>query len=370
MILLKDSSISDRYNKKYNNRADKVLSQYVVNPGTKYALSSVWNDLLKKYPMDKPTTVYRGMNFESKEGYEEFISEIEDGKRIKFSSISSWSPNRNTAEHFAYTQPSYMEFMDRGKMAMFDRQSKEHECISGYRGLILKTTAQIGNTVDVEKFKDAIESEMLLGPGSYEIEIEEILSHKDTVAKSDINSLMLGVSIKDIQDNRDSMFGYLDSHYNPEDFSEVARNHIVKLTFPNELKYKVDVQEPDRYTFEGKIYVNIQSVPDYILKYYNSSQIDKYKKLLKPQVEKLLSEVFTSWNNEYEIRWPRDFTKVVKMVGLYDEYIKGLRSTVGNAYNKMDARAINKLPPEERAKAIQKYQDDAVRYIKSMGGSR
>lgn len=55
------------------DKSDKVLSQYVVNPNTKYALSLVWKDLIKKYPLDAPTEIYRGMNFESKEGYEEFF---------------------------------------------------------------------------------------------------------------------------------------------------------------------------------------------------------------------------------------------------------------------------------------------------------
>ena len=128
-----DHDNNDDYDHNRLSDADKALYNYTLNPMHIYEVHGEFDELLSLYANKKSMTVYRGLNFETKEKYDKFISNIQDGN-INIKNISSWTPHKKTAEQFAVTRPSYMEFMDSENMKLISAARKNHERVVGYRG--------------------------------------------------------------------------------------------------------------------------------------------------------------------------------------------------------------------------------------------
>jgi hypothetical protein len=367
MIKVLESAITDLDSKRYSNPADKALSQYVIKNRSS-SLKDFWPLLLKKYHNDEPETIYRGLNFNSKEEYDEFIATIEEGKKISLGRITSWSPSKNTAEQFATTKPSFMEYMDFGRMMYIQRQEQEREKITGYRGVILKTEIPKGIAVDMKKFKDHVEDEILLPPGRYDIEIEEILSFKDTVASNNISSLILGMTKKDLEDRYEkSIFWYLENKYKPEDFSAEARNHIYKLT-SGDIRFEVERDDYDKK--RKKLEVFVDAISPVFLKFYSESQRRSYNSKLKSVLKKVLAKVAELYKPGDRIKWDGINPKVFEEAGLQIEYINLMRKTAGKSYHDLndDAREkINNLAPN--SSEWNQAMDDHIQKIKDSIGS-
>lgn len=349
------------------NRVDAALTKYVMNPDYSYEVDMAMDDAIKEYGNTSAITLYRGLNFDTKEDYDKFMKSIKGGV-LKTKSLSSWSPNKSEAETFAVTKPSYMEFMTKEKMAMISAQRKSGERITGYRGIILKTKISKGKGVDLRRFKNQAESEVLLPNGNYKVTYEEILSYKDQFSNQDPSDRILSLTKQGKE--TDKILEYIRRNYKPTQLSNEARHKICLLTvtFSKLGKYYVKVQEPNKWDKNRKIDIGMV-VPDKdFMEYYLSSDIDKMASTMKPLFKKMIKEVFSQWTPGTEINWFLDHGYWARFCDAEVDLTKAERSTLKKEYDKQDQiiRDINKIrDPEAQRKAI----DAEMERIKKIVGS-
>lgn len=82
---------------------DDALRNYTLNP-MEFVSDSVFEEGLSLYGNDNPITLYRGLNFATKEAYDLFMDNISYGYLLT-KSYSSWSPSKQVASNFARTRP-------------------------------------------------------------------------------------------------------------------------------------------------------------------------------------------------------------------------------------------------------------------------
>lgn len=131
--------------------------------------NSDFDSLLSRYPNKEPLTIYRGLNFRTKEDYDSFLVDLKDGK-LKANSMTSWSPDPKEAESFAKSKM----VNDFSQFALSDMESIRNlrkEGIMGYRGVILQTNIDAGMGIDVDTTGVGQESEILLPRGEYDVSI-------------------------------------------------------------------------------------------------------------------------------------------------------------------------------------------------------
>lgn len=349
------------------NRVDAALTKYVMNPDYSYEVDMAMDDAIKEYGNTSAITLYRGLNFDTKEDYDKFMKSIKGGV-LKTKSLSSWSPNKSEAETFAVTKPSYMEFMTKEKMAMISAQRKSGERITGYRGIILKTKISKGKGVDLRRFKNQAESEVLLPNGNYKVTYEEILSYKDQFSNQDPSDRILSLTKQGKE--TDKILEYIRRNYKPTQLSNEARHKICLLTvtFSKLGKYYVKVQELNKWDKNRKIDIGMV-VPDKdFMEYYLSSDIDKMASTMKPLFKKMIKEVFSQWTPGTEINWFLDHGYWARFCDAEVDLTKAERSTLKKEYDKQDQiiRDINKIrDPEAQRKAI----DAEMERIKKIVGS-
>jgi hypothetical protein len=153
-------------NSLYNNKVDQAIDKYTYDPMHMFEIVRVWKEAINIYPLDSDTKVYRGINFSSKEEYEKFIESIKNNT-LTTNYKTSWSPNKDVAEQFAITKPSYMEFMSRENWKQISEA--EHEYITGFRGVVLTTVAKSNKCIDLRKCKYGKEPEIILPEGNYKV---------------------------------------------------------------------------------------------------------------------------------------------------------------------------------------------------------
>lgn len=164
--------------------ADQWLAKYTYENLDKWPDRNTLDVLTARYPIKKPRVIYRGMNFRSKEKWDEFMAEVSDGT-YDFGGVSSWGSKSDAVEQFAVTRPSY--YLDHETMKAHGEAQKEREYISGYRGVILKMTVQPGQGIDVNASRLGHEDEIILLPGAYEIEVERVLKrYRDAIDDGDV----------------------------------------------------------------------------------------------------------------------------------------------------------------------------------------
>lgn len=150
------------------DKADRALYKYTADGFTD--ISEYVDKLAKRYPFDGGA-LYRGLHFDTQEQYDSFMEKIKDGE-ISMGGPSSWTPSESTAEDFARTKKTY--FVDLGIMTSHRKMQDEGEHMPGYGGVVIKTHAEAGAGVDVNKSPYAKEREVLLKPGTYKVTVHQL----------------------------------------------------------------------------------------------------------------------------------------------------------------------------------------------------
>lgn len=161
--------------------ATEWLKNYTYHNTDQWPNDYIISTLLKRFPNTHQMTLYRGMNFRSKESYDEYISQFTNGTAtIEVSKISSWTNTENTAEHFAMVQPTYNP--DMMTFHQEEKARKEFEKVRGYRGIIISNIIEPNTAIDVNKSKHAKENEFILPPATYTINIvKELKRYSDQI---------------------------------------------------------------------------------------------------------------------------------------------------------------------------------------------
>ena len=360
-----ESAISDRLRNAENmDRVDKALTKYILNPVYRMDVEMVIADAIDTYGNDKSMTLYRGLNFDTKEQYDAFIKSIRSGT-LKTKGISSWSPDKSEAEAFAITKPSYMEFMSRSNMAQIDAQHKSGEKITGYRGVILTTKIGKKRGVDLKKFENRAESEVLLPLGSYKVTYKDILTYKDSMSDGPETTLMkLTTKSKD----KDGILNYILKNYKPDQLSDEARHKIYLLTKPTEIKYFIDRVETSRFQQYPEIRAYFSVPPKACVPYYLEADKKRLISASTPQFKKMIKDVFDKFTSDTVIKWNFDHTYYARLYGMDTELAAAEKRTLGKEYHKQDqiVRDINKI---KDPKAKQDAINDEMERIKRIVGS-
>jgi hypothetical protein len=374
------------YDDDYSNLEahDRWLKSYTYDGMDKYPSDRVVADLLDYYPNDKESTIYRGLNFESKEEFDKFMNSIKSGE-METGSITSWSPSKSTAWQFAVTRPTY--FLNFELMSADSERRKQREYMLGYRGVILKTTVKPGDAVDVTKSDYSKENEMILPPGTYEVEVEEIKPFKDLVKEQDPSEVVLGLTPEDIGKDtfNAQFFKYIIFHQ--FDISDKAKDHLYNLVKPRgEVIAQAEMKDPLWGDGKPRLHIAVGNKdfgPLYLYSYADvlgPKYLPKIKKVANEQMQALVDVIRESdldfsgeavGNLDYIMPYLRKYARPQ----LLREYQDLVRGELAREYKKLSSddkvtdrvRDINKIKdPNQKRKAIDDYAKDLVTILKNM----
>jgi hypothetical protein len=354
---LKESAINDqmRDTNKIRDPIKRAIAKYVLDPYHSFAVAAVIHDAIKEYGNDEPITIYRGLNFSSREDYDSFMKSIKNGS-IAPESITSWSPSKKQALIFAKTKPSYMEFMSASSWAEISAQSKAKERITGYRGILLKTEIAAGAGLDVQKTGYGAESEIILPAGTYQVEIEEIKTFKDTIADSDVNAVVASMEKEDYDNDSDKqkMLEYI-MHHHPEEFNDKSKSKIFKLLAIGTFKYDVKFFEKDPWGIVKFPTVDINmtdlSQVQQLSKFFLEDDYDSVLQKSKPAFLQMLKDIEAAWSPGTVFKTNGKVGVIADMLGCRSQYISMLQRTVGADYKNTTTREHNRKVTDYRAEA-------------------
>ena len=351
-----------------NKESYKWLDKYTEYGYNKYPSENIVNYLLKKYPNKETIPIYRGLHFDTKEEYDEFIGNFKN--KVKTGSISSWSPSYTTAEDFAMTKKTYHPTAMIMSQEMERENSKDY--MTGYRGVVLKTTIEPNTGIDVNKTKYAKENEIILPPGTYDVEIHNVkkkfkhqIEDKDETIESIINK-MIDPKFKD--DTHYKQFFEFVKHNYPDEIrqSDKLKQKIVKII--NQTYKKVDFVAHELHTWsfqDDRTDVNIYFNYNIFEMFDKGFLPAKYKKYIESYANRIIQEYYNLVKKYSGKEYIYDFGKL-RYIEKYasSKYRllidKILQIQIANVYHMMnDRKEINKInaikDPVQQKKAMDKY---------------
>lgn len=239
--------------KKAFEEADQWLQKYTSDTWAAKAVpdDEIVEDLKAAYPLDGPTTLYRGINFRTQEQYEKFMEEISSGV-WESQTLTSWTKDPGIAEQFATI--TQIDVPDLETLKIYDEMKENKEKIAGYRGVILQTEATPEMALcDVTKSQYDREKEVILLPGSIPVKIyKEIKRFKDEFNGQDINEY--------IQKNKNNLdkksLDYI-LHHHADELDDTSREIIYDYYKPNRILGVVIEQRNDTFEDSDDYYVAV-----------------------------------------------------------------------------------------------------------------
>ena len=107
--------------------------------------------------------IYRGLSWDNQLDYDKFIESIKDGV-LTTDRLTSWSPDYEVAHKFSTSRSEYINGENTSDNTIKDIKTE-------LLGVVIKTTINPGSAIDIRKFSDKSESEVLVVPGKYKIEV-------------------------------------------------------------------------------------------------------------------------------------------------------------------------------------------------------
>lgn len=358
---------------------DYALKSYIKDPGKKRWLDEYEDDLISMYGNDKPEKLYRGLNFDTREDYEEFLHAIDDGKITIENSASSWTRDYQTARQFAKTKPSYMEFMTKEKMKLIDDADKNKEYVVGYRGIILEIDIGKNIGVDTSKTPYAAEDEIIIFSGTYKCICHELTKNSDRIKSDGLEKIL--DEIEGHGDKEDK------GNYNSIMISKIVQDHKDELTPKMKAFFgKRFLKKPPMFYFDyennklfdserDKILVSLGTSPTitYGEEVFNKEDLDKYYKSCYNVHKKKLDELikFMKKHDGVPLKWNANNPSTwFKQIGLQNEY-ESIFKDIGKKYNDLNSKKnmdrINKLKGDEQKKAVKDFAQSIKDLIASMG---
>jgi hypothetical protein len=158
---------------------DIWLYQYIQNSANKKQLKPQYIRKLKeKYPLKKGNYIaFRGINFQTKEEYDSFMKEIENGT-YTFKDISSWTLSYEYAKRFARCIQKGTREDDSIRKKELWNMYHEKSNITGYKGVILAIDLKkkmVLCDISEEGIGNMNEHEVILLPGTYPVFVAEVI---------------------------------------------------------------------------------------------------------------------------------------------------------------------------------------------------
>jgi hypothetical protein len=352
----------------------KWLAQYTEYGYNKHPSNNTVNYLLQNYTNEEPMTIYRGLHFDTKEQYDDFMSNFKN--KVKTNSITSWSASFETAEEFATTKKTYHPTSIIMSQEMERERSKEY--MTGYRGIVLQTKIAANSGIIVRKTNYAKEDdEVILPSGTYNVKIQTVKKKfKHTIEDGD----------ETIRSIVDKMIDpkYKDDHFYKQFFEFIKHNYPDEIRRSDELKNKIVTIINQQYKTVDAVAHSIDKWSDYtnVRIYFNYSIFDlfdkgflpeKYRKYIKNYADKIIQEYYRLIK-EYS---GKEYVYELGKLSYLENYAspkyklvisKILKIQVGNVYNMVnDREEINKInlikDPNEKRAALDKYTKTIKRIL-------
>lgn len=368
------------------NNADRWLANYTYEGRNKNPSKEILRELLNDYPITKSQIIYRGINFRTKEQFENFIKEFKqnDIENITIDNISSWTPDEGQAEQFAITQPSYI--LSAETLRLHSEAEKEGEIMTGFCGIIISCMVNPGEGINVNSSSFAKEEEVILVPGTYKIKILRILKKfKDQLADKDASIESVINKIFSLKGNQvgemlQKFYEYIIQHHS----AEIKSPEIKKKIFQIASKYtdnildqiKVNIIEKGSFgsdddTFKGNIdvYYNYALFYLYEKGIFNKEDLTLIKKYGLKVFEKF-KEIVKKYP-DYEINF-QGLKLISRVCNIPEDEITSLfQKHVGTRYNRLNSKEqtnkINSIKdPIEKRKAIEKMSKDMEHILKQI----
>lgn len=342
---------------------DQDLYNYIRNE-IPICNKETFNLLKIRYPNNEKKIIYRGLNFSTKENYENFIKENFNHEKTIYinKGYKSFSENYEIALDFASYKKTYFpteEIIREHEICNFTGEN-----IYGYRGIIIKIEIDSNTAIDVNKSEIGIENEYIIDTDKYyECEIIEILKYGDLVKNIDINEY-----IQNSKDLKDPIFNYI--LINKSNLiNEKSENHIFNMIqFKNyENDESILLNKKNFILYNQKKYKdgkaeNIAnfSVPDF----FKYVVLDVFKsKKIQEKIKKISNDIMTDFfifflkGNNRNLNY--DFLNLQRITPfcnnfIIDNYIKVL-SEKYNSYdsiNKKMREMLNKKVSEKEKREI------------------
>lgn len=183
---------------------EQKLRSYTKDENPIYDMND-FNEMLALWPNEDDITVYRGINFSTKEKYESFLKEFKATGGYQSAECAGFSPRYDTAYDFSTTTKTYFPTMH--VVMEESKRNVQGEKIAGYCGVILTATAKRGTVVDVNISGQGVESEVLFRPHELiKCEVFKVKSFKELVRSKnfDVNEY-----VKNNAGNDDDLLTYL-----------------------------------------------------------------------------------------------------------------------------------------------------------------
>lgn len=369
----------------YNRIKDpslKWLGQYTYEGQNKWPGAHIIQDLLERFPCDAGM-IYRGMNFYTKDEYDKFIQQFggDDQAELEFGSITSWSADVKTASQFALTQPTY--FVNMAVVVAHGEMQKNRERLSGYRGIILSMQINKGEGIDVAKSDVGHESEVILPPGTHQIQIHQVIKrYADQISDKevDINQAVMRMKASDLKSDRSdhhTLFDYVVQHHVHE-LSDAARNHIFKLVKPkSEVQLFMHEAQPSMRFGEvksDKVHFHYWVPAWQLFELYdqgvftNPTHITYVKNLAKRIIKQALP-VFEKYVIPAEWLDMRLIKHVAQVADQLPQFTNMLKRTVGAEYHRLqdEGRLINQISDhKQREKSLEDHVEKLRELMKKM----
>lgn len=366
------------------DNVDAVLKRYIDNPsiGNRAGVANNQEELLKRYGNKKKLRLYRGLNFDTKEDFDNFIDTLNDGEITISSRATSWTRDKETAEQFAQTKPSYMEYMSREKMQQISTQEKELEYVVGYRGVILEIDVDQGQGIDTSLTDFKAEDEIIITKGTFKCKYHSVLKNSDRIKQMGIQALLNEITSKVKMNNRDHtlLSKILRDHRDqltPDMKRILAKYYLFDKPKPK-LSYTIVTRDGHSYSDirprfheKGTLLIDLR-VPKILMTdidLFLKSDIEQYVSEYKDEHKKVIQEVLKiveESNYEQIVHTTNSFLQTwMDMLGMGGDY-KKLHRAVGIKYNQQNKQSsidnINKLQGKEKDKAL----DDLVKSMEKI----
>jgi hypothetical protein len=320
------------------------------------------------------------MNFTREENYTEFMELFHKSNgKLTFNVVTSWSDDPGTAKQFALTQPTYQ--LNMAVLTAHQEQMKQRERLSGYRGVILKTTLSAGVGIDVDSTGVGHESEIVLPPGTYQTEIyEEIKRYKHSLEDNDtsIDEVILKTTPDSLRSRstEHSFFDYV-IHHHGQELSSKAQRHLLRLFGPKPgapLFWSSIERHTNYFTKKPEVTFDY-SIPTIRLFELAEKGVftPEVTKKIQALGKKIISEavpvlrdviVDATYFNPAQLGF---VSRVSKDYRAIDAIRDAIRPAVAELNQRV--RDINKIEdPNEKRQAIEQYKERMVSLLSKLGG--
>lgn len=332
------------------DRHDRWLAKYTYENLDKWPASETIDTLLTRYPSNKQK-IYRGLNFRTKDKFDDFMESL-DGDVLTTSSISSWAHDHDSAYQFSIVRPTYFPDEETFKQEKIARE--KGEVIRGYCGVILTTTVEQGQGIDVSKSRLGHEPEIILPAGKYKVDVHIERTFSEQFARGDLTTDKFAEMISKTDDLiGDSKTANIWKHILINQQDNLSEENKEKIFSIMKEKSDATIVRYDSYNegiptsgvksemYDGEVYFN------YFQIFFNYAIDGLYPKSRNSDVKRVACEILNKFYQAMD-KYPNAYIEngqvqpLVQLCGKEQEYKLFLRDRIGKRYQELNSREHNK----------------------------